>query len=66
LQAPWTLGDDKEIADAVRDLTPKITGLMEAIAARKRDFERLSKVLQQAMVEFRDLADKRLGNVGKL
>jgi hypothetical protein len=58
-----TLGEDREIADAVRKLTPKVIGLMERIAARKRERERLLSDLQKAMEDFRDLADKRLGNV---
>jgi hypothetical protein len=37
-----TLGEDREIADAVRKLTAKVTAVMEAISARNRDFERLS------------------------
>ncbi len=60
-----TLGQDKEITAAVRALTSKVTGLMEGIGARKREFERLRNELQEAMEDFRDLADKRLGNVRK-
>ncbi len=58
-----TLGEDREIADAVRKLTPKVIGLMERIAARKPERERLISDLQKAIEDFRDLADKRLGNV---
>jgi hypothetical protein len=58
-----TLGQDKEITAAVRELTSKVTGLMEGTGARKREFERLRNELQKAMESFRDLADKRLGNV---
>jgi hypothetical protein len=58
-----TLGQDKEIAAAVRELTPKITALMEGIGAREREYERLNRELQKALEDFRDLADKRLGNV---
>jgi len=60
-----TLGQDKEIAAAVRELTPKVTALMDGIAARKREYERLNNELQTAMQDFRDLADKRLGNVNR-
>lgn len=41
-----TLGQDKEIADAVRKLTPKATGLMDALGDRSGNFERLSNELQ--------------------
>ena len=58
-----TLGQDKEIAAAVRELTPKVTALMEGIGAREHDYESLNNELQRAMQDFRDLADKRLGNV---
>lgn len=65
-----TLGEDKVIADAVRDLTPKVTTLQESFSgprfetprARKRRRERLAADLQQAMEDFRAVADKRLGN----
>jgi hypothetical protein len=65
IAALLTLGEDRVIADAVRELTPKVTGVMDAIGGRKRDVERLTGELQSAMVDFRDLADKRLGNVKK-
>jgi hypothetical protein len=58
-----TLGQDKEIAGAVRKLTPKVTGLTEALGDRSGKFERLSSELQEGLEEFRDFADKRLGNV---
>jgi hypothetical protein len=58
-----TLGQDKEITAAVRELTPKVTALMEGIGARKREYERLNNELQKAMEDFRDLADKHLGNI---
>jgi hypothetical protein len=58
-----TLGQDREIADAVRKLTPKVTGLAEALADRSGKFERLSNELHRALEEFRNFADKRLGNV---
>jgi hypothetical protein len=58
-----TLGQDKEIATAVRELTPKVTALMDGIGAHEREYERLNNELQTALTDFRDLADKRLGNV---
>ena len=58
-----TLGQDKEIAGAVRKLTPKVTGLTEALGDRSGKFERLSSELQEGLEGFRDFADKRLGNV---
>jgi hypothetical protein len=58
-----TLGEDKQIADAVRQLTPKVTALAEAAGAKKRDFEQLSIDMQKALEHFRKLADERLGNV---
>jgi hypothetical protein len=58
-----TLGEDKQVADAVRQLTPKVTALAERAGTKKRDFERLSTEMQQALEHFRDVADKRLGNV---
>jgi hypothetical protein len=58
-----TLGEDKQLADAVRQLTPKVTDLAERAGTKKRDFERLSTEMQKALEHFRDVADKRLGNV---
>jgi hypothetical protein len=63
--ALMTLGEDKEIADAVRELTPKVTALMEGIAAREREYDRINGELQEALEDFRDLADKQLGNIGR-
>jgi len=48
-----TLGEDREIADAVRNLTPKVTGVIEGITARKGEFERRSSDLQKALEDFR-------------
>lgn len=58
-----TLGQDREIADAVRKLTPKVTGLVELLSDWSGKFERLGDELQRALQEFRNFADKRLGNV---
>jgi hypothetical protein len=57
-----TLGGDKRIANAVRELTPKVTALAESVAVKKRRFERLTRDLQKAMERFRAVADRRLGN----
>jgi hypothetical protein len=58
-----TLGEDKQVTDAVRQLTPKVTTLVERAGTNKRDFERLSTEMQKALEQFRDVADRRLGNV---
>jgi hypothetical protein len=52
-----------QVADAVRQLTPKVTALVERAGTNKRDFERLSTDMQKALEHFRDVADRRLGNV---
>ena len=57
-----TLSGDKQIADAVRALTPKVTALTENIAMKQGRFDRLTKDMQKAMEHFRAVADKRLGN----
>jgi hypothetical protein len=61
--AMLTLGEDKQITKAVRELTPKVTAVVEATGARKRKFERLEAKLQKGLEDLRELADKRLGNV---
>jgi hypothetical protein len=58
-----TLGEDKQVGDAVRQLTPKVTALAERAGTKKREFERLSTEMQKALEHFRGVADKRLGNV---
>lgn len=58
-----TLGEDKEVANAVRQLTPKVTALVERTGAKKREFERLSTEMQTALEHFRGVADKCLDNV---
>jgi hypothetical protein len=57
--AVLTLGPDKEIAAAVRRLTPAVGGLMEAIASRKRKYERARRRAQRALGKFRDVADEQ-------
>lgn len=58
-----TLGEDKQLADAVRQLTPKVSALAERAGTKKRDFERLSTEMQKALEHFRDIADRRLRNI---
>lgn len=57
-----TLGQDEQIADAVRELTPKIVALSQSFGARQRQVAHLTSELQQATEHFRDIADTRLGN----
>ncbi len=54
-----TLGDDKQLADAVRDLTPKVMKLAESTGAKKPEFKKLDDDLQQALENFRDRVDER-------
>jgi hypothetical protein len=63
IAALLTLGEDKQVVDAVRQLTPKVTNLAERAGTKKRDFERLSSDVQNALEHFRGVADKRLGNI---
>jgi hypothetical protein len=63
IAALLTLGEDKQVVDAVRQLTPKVTNLAERAGTKKRDFERLSTDVQNALEHFRGVADKRLGNI---
>jgi hypothetical protein len=63
IAAQLTLGQDREIAEAVRKLTPKVTGLLDALGDRNGKFERLNSELQEAIEEFRGFTDKRLGNL---
>lgn len=54
-----TLGPDKRIADAVRDLTPAVGALTEAIAAKQRKYDRARSRAQKALGRFRTIADQR-------
>jgi hypothetical protein len=54
-----TLGDDKQLANAVRDLTPKVMKVAESPGAKKPEFEKLDNDLQQAIADFRDGVDER-------
>jgi hypothetical protein len=57
-----TLGEDKALADAVRELTPKVTAVSGGVAKGRRRFAQLESDLQKAIEDFRSFADKRLGN----
>lgn len=53
------LGDDEMLAQAVRDLTPKITALTELTTAHMRDVESAIDQAQRALDEFAAVVDKR-------
>jgi hypothetical protein len=57
--AVLTLGDDREIADAVRAMTPAVTGLLEATAAKDRKYEQARSRAEKALGKFRDVVDQR-------
>jgi hypothetical protein len=58
--AVLTLGPDKKIAAAVRELTPAIGALVEAIAERRqRRYNRARRKAENALGRFRDIADQR-------
>jgi hypothetical protein len=54
-----TLGRDREIATAVRNMTPAVMRLVEAITADRRKYDRERDLAQKALAEFRSAADKR-------
>jgi hypothetical protein len=54
-----TLGEYKEIADSVRKLTSKITGVPPLGDTTREEFMRLGSEAQQALDEFRAEVDKR-------
>ncbi|SRR6266567_223117 len=57
--AVLTLGPDKEIADAVRGMTPAVTGLLDVIAARNRQYARARLRADKALGKFREVAEQR-------
>ena len=57
-----TLGQDRKVTTAIRELTPNVVALTQSFGARKREIERLESDLQKAMEHFRDVADEHLGN----
>lgn len=54
-----TLGDDQEIVAAARKLTPAITALLDAIAAKDRQYARARTRAANAVGTFRDVVDRR-------
>jgi hypothetical protein len=54
-----TLGPDKELANAVRDLTPAIAALLEVITARPRKYGSARHRAEKSLAEFRTVADQR-------
>lgn len=57
--AVLTFGQDKELAAAVRDLAPSVSGLMDVVAARDREFARARSRAEEALGRFREIADQR-------
>ena len=57
--AVLTLGPDKAIAAAVRELTPQVAALVEVITARQRKYDRARHRADSALGKFRAVADKR-------
>jgi hypothetical protein len=57
--AVLTLGPDKEIANAVRELAPAVGGLLEVIAAKEPKYARARARVERALGEFRDIVDQR-------
>ena len=54
-----TLGPDKRIADAVRDLTPAVSALLDVIAAKKKKYDPVRARVDEALAAFRAVADQR-------
>src|ERR1700689_818191 len=54
-----TLGPDKHIANAVRELTPAITALLDVITARPGKYNSARRRAEKALAEFRAVADQR-------
>jgi hypothetical protein len=54
-----TLGPDKRIADAVRDLAPTVDALIEVIAAPPKKYDGARAHAEEALGRFRDVADQR-------
>lgn len=55
-----TLGKDRAITAAVRELTPNVTVLVEKVGARKVEFDRLTTRMEKALESFRAKVDSRL------
>lgn len=57
--AVLTLGPDKQIAGAVRKMTPAVGALMEVISAKPGKYERARRRAERALADFRSTADAR-------
>ena len=57
--AVLTLGPDKNIANAVRELTPAVTAVLEVITARPGKYQPVRNRAEKALGEFRAVADQR-------
>lgn len=57
--AVLTLGSDKKIADAVRELTPAVSSLLEVIAAKEKKYTQARARADKALAKFRTIADQR-------
>jgi len=57
--AVLTLGPDKKIANAVRELTPAVTAVLEVITARPDKYQPVRNRAEKALGEFRAVADQR-------
>jgi hypothetical protein len=54
-----TLGPDKQIAAAARNLAPAVAALLEVTTAPQRKYDRARHRAQRALGQFRDVVDKR-------
>jgi hypothetical protein len=57
--AVLTLGEDKKIADAVRDLADTVGVFMEVIAAKEKKYAPARERAGKALATFRTVADQR-------
>lgn len=57
--AALTLGPDVKLANAVRDLTPAVTALLDVVAAKQRAYAQARGRAETALESFRAVADQR-------
>ncbi len=57
--AVLTLGPDKKIANAVRNLTPAVSELLEVITAKQKKYDPAHARAEKALATFRAAADQR-------
>lgn len=57
--AVLTLGEDKKIADAARDLTDEVGKLLDVIAAKEKKYAPARERVGKALEAFRAIADQR-------